>query len=60
MIVYLRFTSPDGHPIYIKSDAVVRISRAIESRGAEINLSNGTTIYVRETVDEVVKAAQVG
>lgn len=53
----LKFTRPDGRPVWINADAIVSVAEAITSASAintTIALSDGMQ-SVRETVDEVVQ-----
>jgi hypothetical protein len=58
-MVWIKLTDPQGHPIYLSADQLVRIRPCIAGAGdpasakSVVDLVNGTQA-VRETQDEII------
>jgi hypothetical protein len=52
---FVKFTSPNGQPVWIDIDQIARVLHSEEARGSHAAiLIAGTTQSVSETVDEVM------
>lgn len=56
MIVLLKLTRPDGVPVWLRADSIIRISHALDREDALTTIGAGEVIQdVKETVEEVVQ-----